>query len=769
MLPLAILLASLVTGAHAIAQESVEGELKTFVQPFVRKWCGECHSGKEPEADLNLLKLLARVPSGDGITTVLDIRDALREEDMPPEDEPAPPKSDRARMVAWTDRVLAAARNRADPGRVTMRRLSRFEYRNTIRDLFGITEDVTTEFPAGDLGYGFDNIGDALSVSVLHLEKYAAAARRIAHLAIVTEDPKRPPRRVFEVEDYTLHGRLRAAGDYVVFTSRGHIDLPLDLPRKGEYLVRVRAFGQQAGDQPARMGLSVDGARQSVIDVPNERRKPVTYEKRLLLNGGKRTLSVSFVNDYWNKLHPKKNRRDRNLWVDFVEVVGPVDVRKIPPAQKWIFAADRGRGAAVKRARPILAPVMRKAWRRPVERSEVSRLCRLVRLAVDDGDTFEQGIQLALQAVLVSPYFLYRIEPGGKRRAKGDTKGEQGEKNASEWLGGYEVAARLSYFLWSSMPDDRLMKLAGEKKLHDPEVLADEVRRMLEDDRADALADNFAGQWLELRSIEDAAPDPRRFKSYSRSLRDAMRRETEMFFRAVLRERRPVVDLIDADFTFLNEELAKHYGIDGVRGKKLRRVKLKDPRRGGLITHASILTVTSNPTRTSPVKRGKWILQNILDDPPPPPEPGFDNFKAGADVTVAATLRAQLAEHRKAKGCAVCHNRMDALGLALENYDAIGRWRDADHGTPIDASGKLPGGETLDGPVSLKKVLRRGDAFTNCLAKKLFLYAIGREIRATEAVVIDALVGSLPKRATLEDMIVAVAELDAFRRRRLDD
>ena len=744
--------------SSGVESKALTRRLETFVQPFLQKWCAECHSGKDPEAELDLPRLFAKMPASKSLGLLLDVRDVLKDQEMPPDDEPAPSDEERQKMVDWVKKVIALQKSNVDPGRVTMRRPSRVEYRNTVRDLFGVHEDVTQDFPSDDLGYGFDNNGDSLSISVLHLENYATAAHRVAEFAIVTEDTSKPKKRVFEAEDHKIRGRAARRGDYVAFSSHGTVEIPLDLPRAGDYVVKIRAYGEQAGDEPARMVIRVDGKRTSVVDVPAVRSKPGTYERKIRISGGKRKLGLSFVNDYFKGSKRRKDRRDRNLYIDYVEVIGPIDARPRSEAQKWIFEKDAGTGPTLQRARPILAEVMRRAWRRPVENAEVARITKLVELAVEDGDSFEEGVQFALQAVLVSPHFLFRVEPN--QRKGGAARDRNG------LLGDYEIASRLSYFLWSSLPDERLRKLAREKKLSDPAVLTAEAKRLLQDGRADALATNFAGQWLELRSLEEMTPDPKRFPTYTPELRDAMRSETELFFREVLRENLNVVKLIDADFTFLNEKLAEHYGIRGVKGAEMRRVKLTDRRRGGLIGHASIQIVTSNPTRTSPVKRGKWLLENLLDDPPPPPEPGSDSFKPGFDVTVAATLREQLEAHRSSKACAVCHNRMDALGLALENYDAIGRWRDADHGTKIDATGVLPGGRKLDGPISLKKELRRGNEFVRCLTKKLFLYAIGREVRPVDELSIDGLLDSLGRRPTLTDIVLEVVKMDAFRRRR---
>jgi len=728
----------------------------TVMEPFVRKWCAKCHSGNEPEADLDLVAVFGKPIAGEqALATIIDVEDLLKAGEMPPEDAPKPPKADVARVRTWLGHTLDAAARNVDPGRVTMRRLSRFEYRNSIRDLFGVTEDVTKGFPVDDLGYGFDNIGDALSMSALRLEKYAAAARRVSELAIVAEDPDHPPKRLYDLEDIAgASKRLRVVNGYVVFISRATVAIPTALPRAGRYRVVVRAYGQQAGNEPVKIGVRVDNNRRWTIEVRNERDHPGTFARDLVLPGGTVELAFEFLNDYYKPAKNGRHGEDRNLWIDFVKVIGPIDPPVLPASHKWIFVGDRPRAKPAERARPLLSRLMRRAWRRPVKRSEVARLTKLVEAAVGAGDTFEQGMQLALSAVLVSPNFLYRIEPASKHAS------------GIELLGDYEMASRLSFFLWSSVPDPRLLDLAERGFLSDPAFLMAEAKRMLADPRADALADNFAVQWLELRMLEDAMPDPDRFPAWSPELRDAMLRESTLFFRSVLREKRSVFTLIDADYTFVNERLARHYGFSGVTGDEFRRVELKAPRRGGVITQASVQTVTSNPTRTSPVKRGKWILENVLDAATPPPPPGVSAFPDGVDVSVAATLREQLAVHREKASCAVCHNRMDPLGLALENYDAIGRWRDSDNGHPIDASGQLPSGVALDGPASLKKVLRRGDGFVRCLTKKLFLYAIGREITTADELAIDRLVRSLPKSPTLEDMILGVIGLDAFRKRR---
>jgi uncharacterized protein DUF1592/uncharacterized protein DUF1588/uncharacterized protein DUF1585 len=359
-------------------------------------------------------------------------------------------------------------------------------------------------------------------------------------------------------------------------------------------------------------------------------------------------------------------------------------------------------------------------------------------VAERSGDSLEVGIQLGMQAALASPNFLFRVEldPSSKK------KDDDGKPHAiSDW----ELASRLSYFLWSSMPDDKLFRLARLKELHEPAVLEAQVRRMLKDDKARALVDNFAFQWLQLRNLKGFAPDPGRFPSFDEALRAAMQQETEQFFSYVVREDRSVLELIASDYTFVNERLAKHYGIEGVTGEKFRKVVLAASPRGGLLTQASVLAVTSNPTRTSPVKRGKWVLENLLGAPPPPPPAGVAELKddkEGAELT--GTLRQRMEQHRANPSCAACHQRMDPLGFGLENFDAIGAWRSVDGKDPVDASGVLPGGQVFKGPAELKTVLlKRKDQFARCLADKLLTYALGRGTERTDRCAVDAIAKDL--------------------------
>jgi hypothetical protein len=740
----AIALAALAaaTGAQAPAD----------VADTARAWCAQCHSGAEPEAGLDLPALLAHAPGADELGALRSLREQLASGAMPPDGEPQPPTAERARMLAWVERALAAAAPAAAAGRVTVRRLSRAEWQNAVFDLFEATTPLARAFPADDLGYGFDNIGDALSFSTLHLEKFAAAAADVARQAVVTEDPARPPVQRCEGEAMTSSIGERTSGEFAVLITRGELAWSFDAPRDGDYVLRARLAGDQAGSEPVRTAVAIDGEVVLERDVPQTRHALLVFEHPLRLRAGSRRVSIAFLNDYYDPSNADPQRRDRNLLVDWLELVGPVDPPALPRAHRWLFAADPRTGTPEDRARPIVRELLRRVWRRPAEGAEIGRLARLVDRAVAGGATFEAGIRRAVQAALLSPHFLFRIEPG----AIGGSR--------AQLLDGHALATRLSFFLWSSVPDERLLELAGTGLLGARDVLAGEARRMLADPRASALAHDFAAQWLGLRALEEHTVDPARFGEFAPALRADLRHETELLVESILREKRSVRELLDADYTFLNARLAAHYGVPGIEGEHFRRVRVRDARRVGLLGHASVLAVTSEPTRTSPVRRGRWILDTLLGDPPPPPPPGDDSFRE-EDVGHLATQREKLAAHRAAPQCAVCHVRMDAFGLALENFDPVGRWRTEEAGEPIDARTALPGGPAFDGPGDLRAWLRAGNAFVRCLAGKLFVYGVGREPSGADDLALDALVAGLPPEPTFEELLTGIVQLDAFRKR----
>ncbi|MBX6315639.1 MAG: DUF1592 domain-containing protein, partial [Isosphaeraceae bacterium] len=606
MIGLGLALAPETRGAEASAPISPIS-YKDRVAPLLAQYCARCHGERRPKGGLNLLKYTDEELVIKDRATWQTVLDYLKGRDMPPPDRPQPTDEEYTLLTSWIEAKLASDNcGIKNPGRVTIRRLNRAEYNNTIRDLIGINFRPADDFPSDDVGYGFDNIGDVLSLPPLLMEKYLAAAEQIAEQVILVPEPPKGPVSTFAPRDWQggqPHGEGR------ILASTGEIVVTFDCPEDGEYIARIRAYGDQAGDEPVKMALRLDGEEIRTVEVTATEAEPKTFEVRGPVRRGKHRIAVAFLNDYWEPKHPDPSKRDRNLIVTAIQVEGPLqaDSRPKPESHRRIIFREPKDDADRKAcARAIIERFATRAYRRPVRPQEVERLLSLYELAEADGEPFERGIQLAVEAALVSPHFLFRAEVDRGPGFKGTVRP----------LGSFELASRLSYFLWSSMPDDELFQAARDGSLKDDQVLAAQARRMLKDPKAHALVENFADQWLTIRNLKTFNPDPAQFPSWDESLRSAMQQETELFFEAVMREDRSLLDFLDADFTFLNERLAKHYGIEGVKGDEFRRVALPpESPRGGVLTMASVLAVTSNPTRTSPVKRGKWILEQLLGTP----------------------------------------------------------------------------------------------------------------------------------------------------------
>ncbi|OJW13700.1 MAG: hypothetical protein BGO49_29680 [Planctomycetales bacterium 71-10] len=747
-----------------------EGDAAAPARAVVEKYCLSCHKGEEADGGLDLVKLMAKGSPSSNRKPWRRVKENVEGGTMPPDDHPQPSEAEAGALAAWIDAEVekAGCDGPVDPGKVTVRRLNRAEYDNTVRDLTGVDFRPADDFPSDDVGYGFDNIGDVLSLPPILMEKYLAAAEAIASRAIDVGGDGEPPVKVYEGDDLGAAGGSPHHDDGRMLSSDGEVAVTHDFPRGSEYVARIVAYGQQAGDQPARMELRLDGRPLRTFDVAAVEGAPGVFEHRLRAPAGRHRLSAAFINDYWDPNHPDPSRRDRNLIVRSIEIQGPFrgPGDEPPPGHALILVnrptkPEEFGDCAV----AVLERFLRRAYRRPVTGGEVAKLVRLAELARENDESFERGIQLAVQAVLASPQFLYRVE---LYRPKRDRKGKVIDQPNGVPLSHDEVASRLSYFLWSSMPDDELFRLADEQKLHDPAVLEGQVRRMLRDPKSEAFVANFAGQWLQLRNLDAASPDPEQFRAFDEPLRVAMKRESELFFAAILREDRSLIDFIDADYTFLNERLARHYGVPGVSGEEFREVKLPTRERGGLITQASVLTVTSNPSRTSPVKRGKWVLEQILGSPPPPPPPDVPALADDSKGPLVGTLRQRTEQHRANPSCASCHARLDPPGFGLENYDAIGAWRERDGGLEIDASSEMPTGEKFRGPAELKAVLRsRKPEFARTLAEKLLTYALGRGLEESDACAVDKIT-----KATADDgdrlsrIVLEIVKSDPFLRRK---
>ena len=785
------------------AEDAVTGA--AGMREFLARHCADCHGESKPEGDVTL-----SWPADDaGLLAQRTLWEtALRRVEageMPPQDQPRPEAAEAASFVAGMRQRYAEAdlRAPADPGRVTMRRLNRVEYRNTIRDLAGVDFDPTTDFPSDEIGHGFDTIGDVLTVSPLLMERYLDAAEAVMERAIPSTPPPVAKRRrqaqYTEPASPDVKRLLMVAGFRRMSTAGkgaielGPINAPFEWEADGEYELRTKVYAAADSPQPVRVTLLVSGK-----DLP----QPATQEDRDRLSGSVPRMArmlESFVvtgtskqtaNEFTVRVPPLPGR-DRVLiaiekpametieapentegtdseettdapattvFVEGLDLSGPLDSR--PATQKRLLACA-ATGSQEDQTREVLGRFLRRAFRRRLEPGELDRHVALVDKAVKSGCDWHAGVQFAMQAALCSPKFLFHVESDDQLDAEG-----------VQSLDEFQLASRLSFFLWSTMPDDELLDLADRGQLS--ENLDAQVRRMLADPRAAALVTSFAMQWLQLKRIEFISPDGELFPSFNNDLRTAMLQETELFVGGVFREDRSVLELIDADSTFVNAPLAKHYGLEdayrkaGGKGKDFHRVPTADRTRGGLLSQAGILTATSNPTRTSPVKRGRWVLEQLLGEPPPPPPPNVPELEENEGVSTTASLRERMEVHRTNAACAGCHARMDAIGFALENYDAVGAFRTNDGTFDIDSDGTFPDGTSFSGPAGLKDVLlvKKRD-FCRCMTEKMMTFALGRGLEPADRPTIERVVDRLESQDYKVSALVAgIVTSDAFRQRR---
>lgn len=700
--------------------------------PLLQKYCSSCHGDKQAIGGINFQKFATEASVKAAHDIWEKVAHQVQSGVMPPRGLPQPSAAEKSRIIAWIQSTISTVDcDSKDPGRVTLRRLNRNEYNNTIRDLFGIDLKPADAFPSDDVGYGFDNIGDVLTISPLLMEKYMSAAEKVADAVILAPESRRPVRR-YEAEAIQTEvpsGIL--PGGFRMLYGNGELSVEHQFRAAGEYLIRARIYGERGGPELPRLAIMLDGRRLKEQEVTARSEDPALVEVRVNTTAGPHRAGIAFLNDFF-MAGERKSREDRNLVIDWIEVEGPLSAQAsqtdLPPSHRRIITS-LPRGADWKTpGRKVIAGILPRIYRRPVAAPEVDRLLGYLELARKQGESYERGVQLALQAALVSPHFLFRVETGAAAPASA----------GKIPLNDYQLASRLSYFLWSSMPDERLFSLAAKGQLRRVDTLTAEAMRMLKDPKASALVTNFGGQWLHLRILDTIAPAKTEFPGFDEALRQAMKRETELFFSEIMRQDRPILDFLDADFTYLNERLAKHYGMDGVQGDQFRRVTLTDSRRGGVLTQGSVLTLTSNPTRTSPVKRGRWVLEQLLGTPPPPPPPDVPPLEEGKQAASQGTLRQRMEQHRVNPACAVCHEKMDALGFGLENFDATGAWRDREGENAIDSSGTLPGGKSFSGPAELKKILKAETAaFSRNFTQRLLIYALGRGLENYDRCSVD--------------------------------
>ncbi len=743
------------------------------------QYCIVCHSGPTPPAGLNLQALDIGNLEDNGAVWEKLLR-KLRNREMPPAAMPRPDAATYEALVNYIETERdRLAQLKPNPGRPTLHRLNRAEYANAIRDLLALEIDVAELLPADDIGYGFDNIGDVLNVSPLLLERYLAAAGKISRLAVGDTT------LAASYQTYVIpHGLIQRdrMGEAMPLGSRGGTSIRHRFPVDGEYEISV---GLQTGRYDEFLGLGrerkldlrLDDQRLELFTVAADPRAdelvhgtgndPDSHLKvRVPVKAGTRTLLATFLKDTVMPEGILPNNRETAFFegVGSISVAGPYNVQGpgATSSRDRIFRCRPATGAEEQAcAEKIISGLAHRAYRRPMTADDLPQLLAFYRQGAESGG-FEAGVRLALQKILVSPEFIFRMELDPPDAAPGSV----------HRISDVELASRLSFFLWSSIPDDELLAVAERGGLSDESVLVGQVRRMLADPRSQALVKNFSGQWLFLRNIARMQPDPAAFPNFDENLRQALARETELLIESTLREDRSVADLLNTDYTFVNERLAEHYGIKGIYGSEFRRVALSDPNRRGLLGQASILAVTSYPNRTAPTIRGKWVLEQLLGTPPPPPPPNVPSLKDDAS-TKTMTMRQRMEQHRANPNCAVCHRMMDPLGFSLENFDGLGRWRDSTGpGTgPIDSSGVLPDGTKFDGPAGLRDVLlSKRDLFVETFTERFLTYALGRGLEQYDRPVIR----KITREAAADDqrwssIILGVVKSAPFQMRRVSD
>jgi mono/diheme cytochrome c family protein len=786
-------------------QAADSAEFSAVVQPFFKQHCIKCHGEKKQEGDLRLDVLTADFANGRVAGHWSEVMDRLNAGEMPPKKEPRPKADDVAHIADWIARQLATAetaRQVAAGEKVSFHRLSREEYRNTIRDLLGVTYDASdpTGLPADPDWEGFERIGSVLTLSPTHVEKYLAAAESVLNEALALGPEPRPETTLWTAASLRVPGdvakNLAARGilDKVradIVPNNGALDArELTIVNPGMYRVRVKASGlRPAGGRAARLRLYATDIGRTLfeqdVDAPED--QPITLEFRTHLPAGTHLIrivnAVPGPNPEERASRPLGTKpffsmKERQPWqikltdddfkpiwptilLDWIEWQGPLQESWPPPAHQQIFFAGDGATKDLPYAREIFSRFATRAFRRPVRPDEVERLVGLFKKSQSLGDNFETSVKTGLLAVLCSNNFIYLVE--GSASAP------------SPHLDDWELASRLSYFLWSTMPDERLLDLARQGVLHKTDVLRGEVRRMMHDPKIQAFADAFPRQWLQLRRVGMFEPDKRLYPEYDEYLEKSMVAETTSFFREVLGQDLTLREFLDSDWTMLNQRLANHYGIAGVQGEALQRVVLKpEDHRGGLLTQAAILGLTSDGTRQRPVHRGKWILESIYGNPPPPPPPNVTAIKPTPPNEPKTTLRAKLEAHRSVANCAACHRKIDPLGLAFDHYDAVGHWRteeavvDGSGANPkIDSSGVLPDGRKFEGASGLKAIMLSDlDKFAAAFTNKLATYAMRRRTNFDDRAALAAITAeSKAKDYKLVEIVETLVLSDLFQKR----
>ncbi|HZL58048.1 MAG TPA: DUF1592 domain-containing protein [Bryobacteraceae bacterium] len=782
-IPVVVALAPLATGQ---SQNSAPPASASAAQnALVKQYCVGCHNNKVKTAGLTLEGLDLSKVSADADIWEKVLRKVSANQ-MPPAMMPQPAADAKKGFSAYLETELdRAALLHPNPGHPTIHRLNRSEYSNAIRDLFALDIHPGSNLPPDDSGYGFDNIGDVLSLSPVLIERYMSVSRTVARLAVGDTDVK-PQIDVFapvkEVRAASKGGpripRNERISDDLPFDSEGGLSFQYTFPVDAEYVFKIKlpapapGFGETAAPAGQALELRIPvkaGVRQVGLTFMRSSAVPEILPVLAVGRGGggrggaAGAPSVAHLDLRLDGARLKLYdipETGNNASFNELSIAGPYDILGAGDSasrQKVFVCKPASAEDEDACAHKILATLARRAYRRPVTETDLKPLLTFYASARKEGGSFDNGIEMSLRAMLVSPDFLFRVERDSANAAPGSV----------HRISDLELASRLSFFIWSSIPDEELLRLAEQGKLKEEKVVDQQVARMLDDPKSKALVSNFAGQYLYLRNLASLKPDPDVFPEFDNSLRRSFDTETQMFFNAIMRENRPVTELLNAKFTFVNQRLADFYGIPNVYGPQFRRVELTDPNRGGILGQGSLLMVTSYPNRTSVVQRGKWVLENLLGTPPPPPPQNFSLDESHKEGKVS--MRQALEAHRANPVCASCHSRMDPIGFALENFDGIGEWRDKDGGFPIDASGKLPDGTTFTGAAGLKQLLatKYRDEFISTFTEKMMTYALGRGLESYDRPAIRAIMRDAAKQNdTIPSLIESIVKSPQFQMRK---
>ena len=757
-------------------------------QRLVNQYCQGCHNDKVKKGEFSWTKLDVTHPEQNAEQAEKVIR-KLRVGLMPP---PGLPRPDAATIKAFAGSLESsldqAAAAHPNPGRPALHRLNRTEYANSIRDLLNVVVDVTPLLPTDDMSHGFDNMADVLTISPALMEGYIRAAGKISREAV--GDPAALPHTTTYSVPRVLSQTRHVEG--TPFGTRGGITVVHDFPADGEYTFKLGFYYSPTGPlfglnqgKGQTIEIAVNGAQVALIEIDSR----ITLAKDgiktppIKVRAGPQRISASFPQKFDGPIEDEYHMVEQSL-VDVsvgtmpgmttlphlheLSITGPTNAAGVSetPSRRKIFACRPiGDEDEIPCAKQIISALARQAYRRPVTENDLEGLLSFYQSGRNNGN-FESGVRTAIQAIIANPEFVFRFEREPSNAAPG----------RNYRISDLELASRLSYFLWSSAPDDQLIALAGQGKLKDPVVLEKQVRRMLADPKSEAMIANFAGQWLHLQNLKIVNPDLFLFANFDRSLANSMKRETELLFDSVMREDRNVLDLLSANYTFVDERLALHYGIPNILGSRFRRVTLTDPNRFGLLGHGSILTLTSTAIRTSPVQRGKYVMEVLLGTPPPPPLPNVPALPENAEsrtghVAKPLSVRERMEEHRANPVCAACHKMMDPIGFALENFDAVGLWRTNDSGFRIDSTGQMFDGAKLDGPASLRQaLLSHSDAFIGTFTENLLAYGLGRVLEYYDMPVVRSIdLAAARNNNRFSSFILGIVKSVPFQMRRAEE